>query len=82
MNLNDVEEQKKPNTSADIYYTNVPWLKNTDFSSPSIDPWFNTSEGDKSDVKAGFSSGQADYVVLGEEGTIEISDVFQTPSEW
>ncbi|MFX1338483.1 MAG: hypothetical protein ACFFDK_07725, partial [Promethearchaeota archaeon] len=69
-------------TSAQQSFINVSWLKNGDFSSTSINPWVNTTQGDSRDIMASNSSAQADYVVLGEEGTIEISDVFQTPSEW
>jgi hypothetical protein len=79
----NVEEEKKlPQTSADISFNNIPWLENPDFSSPTIDPWFNATQGDSSDIKASFSSGQADYIVLGEEDTKVISDVFQNPSDW
>jgi hypothetical protein len=78
-----LENKKNPKTSADIQFTNIPWLQNTDFSSPTIDPWFNTTQGDIRDVEASFTSDQADFLVLGEEGTIKISNVFTDPSnDW
>ena len=76
------EEKKIPQASADISFNNIPWLENADFSSQTIDPWFNTTQGDSGDVEASFSSEQADYLVLGEEEIKTVSNVFQTPSDW
>ncbi len=42
------------------------WLKNGDFAS-GIEPWFNTTEGDVSDVNATYSQEAANYEILGEE---------------
>ncbi|MFX1446232.1 MAG: hypothetical protein ACFFHV_22775, partial [Promethearchaeota archaeon] len=36
-------------TSAQQSFINVSWLKNGDFSSTSINPWVNTTQGDSRD---------------------------------
>ena len=60
MSLGIVEEE----------FTNE-WLQNGDFSA-GIDPWFNITEGDTSDVNATYSNEAANYEVLGEERTFNI----------
>ena len=64
------------------YFTNISWLENSNFSSPTIDPWYNTTKGDSTDIRASVSKGQADYIVIGNEGRKEISNVFQDSSKW
>jgi len=75
-------DQQRPNTSGSTSYTNVEWLKNTNFSSPSIDPWFNRTEGDPPDLMASNSTGQADFLVLGEDRYYSLEADFSKPSDW
>ena len=83
LNSKKIENQKNPNISAaNLYFTNISWLENANFSSSSINPWFNTTSGDSTDIIASNSSGQADFLVLGDNGTIEISNVFTDISSW
>ena len=53
-----------------------------DFSSPTIAPWQNASQGDYTDIGASNSSGQADILIIGDNGSKEISNVFSDPSKW
>ncbi|MBY9010703.1 MAG: hypothetical protein KGD74_12625 [Candidatus Lokiarchaeota archaeon] len=76
------EIQERPKTSAQETFTNVSWLKNGDFSSPSIEPWNNITQGDSGDLIASNSSGQADILVIGENDTKEIINVFANPNLW
>ncbi|MBY9010334.1 MAG: hypothetical protein KGD74_10765 [Candidatus Lokiarchaeota archaeon] len=61
-------------TSAETIY-NQEWLINNDFSTQ--DAWYYTkgAQGDNSTVDANISSGQANYIILGDSNTIEISGV-------
>jgi hypothetical protein len=49
------------------------WLENGNFTSV-VDPWFNTTEGDDTDVNATYSNGAANYIINGHSGRLEISD--------
>ena len=81
-NSKKYDTESIPKSSDAVYYNNVPWLTNADFSTSPIDPWTSSTSGDTSDVMASSSSGQADYLVLGELGRKEISNVFTDPSQW
>ena len=81
-NSNHYRNNHDPETSAQELFANIPWVKNPDFSSVTINPWFNTTQGDSKDLLASVSPGQADYLVNGEEGRKEISNVFIEPSKW
>jgi len=82
LNSQKGEINEKPETSSQQSFTNVSWLKNGEFSSATIDPWLNTTQGDSNDIIAGNSSGQADILVIGDNGTKEISNVFIDPYKW
>ncbi|TFG22146.1 MAG: hypothetical protein EU532_14625 [Promethearchaeota archaeon] len=83
-NYNSEKEgiQINPKSSTMEYFTDIPWLKNSNFSSPIIDPWYNTTKGDSTDIRASVSKGQVDYLVIGNEGRKEISNVFTDPTKW
>jgi len=51
-------------------YTNIEWFDNPNFNG--ITPWTNHSEGDHTDVNATYSSGVANYEVMGNSGKFEL----------
>ena len=51
------------------------WLKNPTFDPP-VTEWYNTTEGDVSDVNASLNNDQANYEILGDSGEIKIDDPF------
>ncbi len=53
----------------DVY--TIEWLDNTEFTTP-ITPWYNTTDGDISDVNATSDNDQANFEVLGETNTFEL----------
>jgi len=59
----------------------IEWLDNTEFETP-IDPWYNTTEGDISDVNASISSEAANFEVLGTEGTFTFVEDPPQASNW
>ena len=59
----------------------VEWLDNPTFSPP-IDPWYNTTQGDASDVNFSTSQDQANYIINGEKLTKEVILNSTTQSEW
>ena len=73
--------QNEPHASASQSYINIEWFENTDFST-GINPWFNTTENDSTDVEAGGSSGQADFLILGKEYNFTYVANFSRPEEW
>ena len=58
------------------------WLKNTDFST--TDDWFilKGEQGDNSTIDATISSGQANYVVIGDNRNFEVSSGSANSSTW
>ena len=75
MSFLESERQDIVNTSAQISETKQ-WIKNPTFDSP-IEPiwfWKNGTQGDYSDVIAIPGSEQANFTILGDSQTIEISD--------
>jgi len=62
-------------------YTTKEWLKNGDFTG-GVAPWYNTTSGDKTDVKASYGNGAANYTLLG--ATYTCSDIKGIPqsSQW
>ncbi len=48
------------------HFDNIEWLKNNTFDPP-VTEWYNTTEGDITDVNASLSPGVANYEVLGKE---------------
>ncbi|MFX1570785.1 MAG: hypothetical protein ACFFCV_20800 [Promethearchaeota archaeon] len=49
------------------------WLKNPTFETP-IDPWYNITEGDSTDVNATTEQDQANFEVIGDSGVYRIDD--------
>ena len=49
------------------------WLDNGNFTA-GTDPWYNTTEGDDTDVYADYSNEAANYIINGSSGRLEISD--------
>ncbi len=68
---NDVRDihPKSQGIVQDVY--TIEWLDNLEFDSP-IDPWYNTTDGDISDVNATSDNEQANFEVLGETNTFEL----------
>jgi len=75
LKLPESERQDKVNLSAQVSETKQ-WIKNPTFESPIEPTWFwkNGTEGDNSDIIAVPSSEQANFTILGDSQTIEISD--------
>ncbi len=59
----------------------IEWLDNTEFETP-IDPWYNTTEGDASDINATTDSDQANYKILGESREKEVLLNTAAQSNW
>ncbi len=57
------------------------WLDNPTFETP-IDPWYNTTQGDATDVNFSTSQDQANYIINGEELKKEVILNSTTQSEW
>ncbi|KKL57506.1 hypothetical protein LCGC14_2234730, partial [marine sediment metagenome] len=84
-NLFDYNQNNEKNSNYDVapksqgiiqeFYTKE-WLDNPTFETP-IDPWYNTTEGDISDVNASISNGAANFEILGEINTY--SNISGTP---
>jgi hypothetical protein len=62
------------------FYT-VEWLDNPTFETP-IDPWYNTTQGDDTDVNFSTSQDQANYIINGEKFKKEIILNSTTQTEW
>ncbi|KKK45754.1 MAG: hypothetical protein Lokiarch_07360, partial [Candidatus Lokiarchaeum sp. GC14_75] len=85
-NLFDYDQNNEKNSNYDVapksqgiiqdLYT-VEWLDNPTFDPP-IDPWYNTTEGDISDVNATTVQDQANYDVIGDFGTVRIDEALST----
>ena len=81
-NYNDETDEFFQNDSIrsqDYYeenFDNIEWLKNNTFDPP-VTEWYNTTEGDITDVNASLSPGVANYEVLGNQYIF--SDVSGTP---
>ena len=57
------------------------WLQNGNFTT-GTDPWYNTTEGDGTDVNATYSAGAANYEIKGENGIFELYEDPPTASNW
>ena len=71
---------KKNHLSAEESYSEQ-WLKNPNFSD-TIDPWFNRSEGDLTDVNATSTPGIANFEVLGDSYTFSNVSGVPQASDW
>ena len=58
----------------------IEWLDNPTFETP-ITPWYNTTEGDSSDVNATTASNQANYKILGSSGLLQVDEALSS-SDW
>ncbi|MHA2287491.1 MAG: hypothetical protein ACXABG_01765, partial [Promethearchaeota archaeon] len=58
----------------------VEWLDNPTFETP-ITPWYNTTEGDISDIEATTDSNQANYKILGDSRVLQVDEVLSS-SDW
>ena len=62
-------------------FDNIEWLRNTTFDPP-VTEWYNTTEGDTSDVNATLNNNQANYEVLGEKREKQIILNISTQANW
>ncbi|TES96452.1 MAG: hypothetical protein E3J90_08015 [Promethearchaeota archaeon] len=58
----------------------IEWLDNPTFEPP-ITPWYNTTEGDASDVNATTDFNQANYKILGDSGVLQVDNALSS-SDW
>ena len=77
--LSTIEIEKQGNIHASNVITNenIEWLKNSNFSTNEY--WVSNIDGDSRDIDANISNDQANYYVLGDQGTF--SNVSGTPSD-
>ncbi|MHA1376085.1 MAG: hypothetical protein ACTSR7_17545, partial [Promethearchaeota archaeon] len=76
---NDLRDPKSQGIVQDDY--TIEWLDNPTFETP-ISPWYNTTEGDASDINATTDSNQANYDVLGEKKEYEFYSDLTQDSNW
>jgi len=72
----DIKLHRDLHTSTKIY-NSTQWLNNSEFNTP-IDPWFSTENDLTSDVEANISNGEANFIVIGTNGTF--SNITGTPT--
>ena len=58
----------------------IEWLDNPTFETP-ITPWYNTTEGDTSDINATTDFNQANYEILGDSGVMQVDEAISS-SDW
>ena len=82
-NINNLESKfpDLKNHGSVVDYYEKQWLKNPTFNF-SDEYWFNTSNGDKSDVNASIRSGQANYEILGDKRTFSLIADPPSASNW
>jgi len=80
-NMNNNFRDTKPNSQGIVQddYT-IEWLDNPTFETPII-PWYNTTEGDTSDITATIDSNQANYDILGDSGVLQVDNALSS-SDW
>ncbi len=79
---NNINYDSAPNSQGivqDLY--TKEWLDNPTFETP-IDPWYNTTEGDISDINATTTLNQANYEVLGKKYDYEFYSDLTQDSNW
>ncbi len=69
----------KPQDIVQDDYT-IEWLDNPNFTSP-ITLWYNTTEGDTSDINATTDFNQANYKILGDSGELQVDNALSS-SDW
>ena len=79
-NTNTEKATLNPQGIVEDFYS-VQWLDNPTFESP-VDPWYNSTFGDTSDLIASIGTNQANYEVLGDEHTEQILLDSSTYSNW
>ena len=80
INFASNNEQLIIKPSGETYYTDILWLDNPTFEDP-ITPWYNTTEGDASDIIAFTDINQANYKILGDSGVLQVDDALNS-SDW
>jgi hypothetical protein len=80
INFTSNNEQLIIKPSGETHYTDVLWLDNPTFEDP-ITPWYNTTEGDASDINAITDLNQANYKILGDSGVLQVDDALNS-SDW
>ncbi|KKN33690.1 hypothetical protein LCGC14_0801170 [marine sediment metagenome] len=89
-NLFDYDQNNEKNSNYDVAPKSqgiiqelhtVEWLDNPTFETP-IAPWYNTTQGDDTDVNFSTTQAQANYIINGEKFKKEIILNSTTQSEW
>ena len=78
--INTLNIHPKPQGIVEDDYT-IEWLDNPTFETP-ITPWYNTTEGDASDIIATTDFDQANYEILGEKNEYEFYSDLTQDSNW
>lgn len=73
------EEIINLNLSSEKLYTNLDWLKNSEFDT--TDSWSLIEDGDYSDLNGNIVEGVANYYVLGDQGEMKIDNPLNN-SDW
>ncbi|MHA2186403.1 MAG: hypothetical protein ACXAAI_15525, partial [Promethearchaeota archaeon] len=69
----DVKEVNMPHLAAQETFTAV-WVENPTLNTPIEPTWYSKIEGEISDIKTTTSLGQANYIVIGDSGTVNIDE--------
>ncbi len=69
----DVKEVNMPHLAAQETFTAV-WVENPTLNTPIEPTWYSKIEGETSDIKTTTSLGQANYIVIGDSGTVNIDE--------
>ena len=75
----DLSNLKRVHLSVENIYEKQ-WLKNPNFTSQQY--WYSSKQGDKSDVNAIISNGQANFKVIGDSGIFELIENPFISSDW
>ncbi|MFX1554411.1 MAG: hypothetical protein ACFFBV_10840 [Promethearchaeota archaeon] len=80
LNTLEIEKQGKIHTSSEIPHQNIEWLKNSDFNTTEY--WVSNITGDSRDIDANINNDQANYYILGDQGTYSNVSGTPTSSYW
>jgi hypothetical protein len=69
----DVKEVNMPHLAAQETFTAV-WVENPTLNTPIEPTWYSKLKGEISDIKTTTSLGQANYIVIGDSGTVNIDE--------
>ena len=67
--------------SETVSHTNVLWNDNPTFDDPIEPTWYPIIQGDLSDVSAYTDFNQANYIILGDSGVLQVDDILNS-SDW